>query len=134
MVVTRLQVRRALVDYGLQHKTNAEIDAAMAQVDQEAMVAAEKAKYTVQVWDKETPINGVPAETVITSHAIPEEGTAYMIFEGPRIVFFQSRDPYTGSVITPESAPTVANLHLDNFAMEQASIAIIEAIIDKLDV
>lgn len=134
MVVTRLQVRKALVEYGLTHKTNAEIDAAMAQVDQAAMIAAERAKYTIQVWDKETPINGVDPSTVIEAHKIPEHGTAYMICEDGRIIYFQARSPIDGQVITPANAVTIANQHLDEFATARASVAIIEAIIDMLDV
>jgi len=133
-MVTRLQVRKALVEYGLQHKTNAEIDAAMAQVDQQAIIAAERAKYTVKVWDKQTPINGVPAEIVIESHRIPEHGTAYMICQGERIIFFQSRDPFTGAIITPESAQAIGEAHLDQFVESAAQQTIVEAIIEKLDV
>lgn len=122
------------MEYGLQHKTNAEIDAAMAQVDQQAIIAAERAKYTVTVWDKQTPINGVPAEIVIESHRIPEHGTAYMICQGETIIFFQSRDPFTGAIITPEPAQAIGEAHLDQFVESVAQQAIVEAIIEKLDV
>lgn len=133
MAVTRLDIRRALVEYGLE-ATRAEIDAAVAAVDQEAIVAAERAKYTIEVWDKETAINGADPQTVIESHSIPKHGTAYLICEAGRIVYFQARSPFDGSVITPDTAEEVANLHLDEFAETRARDAIIEAIIDELDV
>lgn len=129
-----MQVRRALVEYGLQHKTNAEIDAAMANVDQEQIRDLEKAKLTVEVWDKVTPINGVEAAQVIASHNIPSNGTAYMIKEGDRILYFQARDPQTGGVITAENAMAIGTAHRDQLAEARAVPQILEAIIDQLDV
>lgn len=133
MTVTRLAVRKALVEYGLAHKTNAEIDAAMADVDQQAIIAAERAKYSIEVWDRQTPINGVDAARVMEIHAIPAHGTAYMIREAGRIVYFQAHDPHTGAVITAENAQEVANRHLDEFAASRAEPIIIEAVVDRLD-
>lgn len=133
MAVTRLDVRRALVECGLE-ATRAEIDDAMAKVDQGQMVADERAKYTIEVWDKQSPINGADPAKVIESHSISEHGTAYMIREGGRIVYFQARSPFDGSVITSETAQTVADQHLDAFAAARAAETIIEAIIDQLDV
>jgi len=134
MIVTRLDVRKALVEYGLTHKTNAEIDAAMASVDQEAVFLAEKAKYAIEVWDKQTPINGVDPTTVCKSHNIPEYGTAYMIKEGGRIVYFQAYDPFSGAVITPENAQTSAETLLDEYVKSVVHGKIIDMVVNQLDV
>lgn len=134
-LVTRLMVRKALVEYGLQHKTNAEIEAAMDLVDQEEVFNSLKGRYTIEVWDKETPINGVPADEVIASFGIAEGHTAYIIRKEGQIVFFQTSNPFDGNTpITSENALEIASRHLDEYVAELAISNIVDRIIDNIDV
>src|SRR5690606_34056632 len=106
----------------------------MAHVDQEQIGELEKAKLSVEVWDTVTPINGVAAAQGIARHNIPRNGTAYMIKEGARILYFQARDSQTGGVITAENAMAIGTAHRDQLAEARAVPQILEAIIDQLDV
>lgn len=67
--------------------------------DFDGVVEAETSKRTVEVWDKESPINGVPAEDVLEAHASDMKNAkeVYLIKEGDRVVVFQPFSPGAGT-------------------------------------
>ena len=48
-------------------------------------------KYRFELWDGESPINGVTAERLMQIH--PIKGVAYIIFRGDQPVIFQWHNP-----------------------------------------
>lgn len=75
--------------------TVAEVETAIAEVDVAQAYADESAAWEVEVWDRTSPINGVPAEDVLARRDdIPEKGDVVLIrnAEGD-VVMFQPHDP-----------------------------------------
>ena len=62
-------------------KTLADVSAALAKRDINAYKEKHKQRYRIEIWDKKSPINGVPAEKIFASRAdIPEGGEVYLIY------------------------------------------------------
>lgn len=69
-------------------------------------------KFTCEIWDKASPVNGVAAQTVIQTHGIAPEDGVYLIGNGRRVLCIQT------SANTPFPAATIeesARLHLEDF-------------------
>lgn len=134
--VTRLMVRQRLADLGISSNyTDTDIDNALATINQDAEFDAERAKLTVEVWDKQSPINGVSAATVLERRKdIPENGEVYLIKEGERILYFQPHAPGVGGMMpmTTDNVLSYANQHADEVAAIRAAARIIDAAITAL--
>ena len=66
-----------------------DVKAALAQIDQDAIFRAHRARVVEQIWDGVTPINGVPAEEMKRLHQIGDSDGAYTIAVDGRIIVFQ---------------------------------------------
>jgi len=62
-------------------------------------VAEARARYTVTLWDKASPINGVPAEQVLQSHAVPPNGSVYLIYRDGNLLYFQPHAPWVAGLV-----------------------------------
>lgn len=78
--------------------TNAEIDRALASVDQDALYDQERAGWVTEVWDRTSPINGVSAQHFLDRDDVPDEGDIYLVRQGDRVVIFQPHDPDTEGI------------------------------------
>lgn len=134
--VTRLMVRQRLAELGIsQNYTDTQIDTALASVDQDAIYDEERAKLTIEVWNKQSPINGVPAATVLANRKdIPEGGEVYLLKEGDKILYFQPHAPGVGGMMpmTADNVLTYANQHADEVAASRAASKIIDQVINTL--
>ena len=75
-------------------KTREEMDTALAAVDQDAIINEEDARFTTEIWDGVSPINGVSASQIMRSRKdIPQGGKVYLVKDGERVVIFQPHDP-----------------------------------------
>jgi hypothetical protein len=103
--------------------TDEEIQAAFESIDTDALTAAETSRWTFEIWDRTTPINGVPAIDVISKrNDIPETGDIVLISVDGKIVMFQPHDP-----IEPGFAPIVDG----NITGRQMTIKAVEESVDS---
>lgn len=94
--LTNDQVHEALSSaYADLAATDDEVSVALATVDQEALAEVERARWTIAIWDRVSPINGIPAQTVLTSRSdIPQgAGDIYLLIRDGQVVYFQPHVP-----------------------------------------
>jgi len=94
--------------------TLAQVQTALNGIDRPAHEAAEQSRYRIELWDKTSPINGVPAER-IKGNDYPAGGEVYLIFVDGNLVFLQKHDPdQMGFVpMTAQSATAKAQAQID---------------------
>lgn len=128
-VAPRLKVDRARAatairqDPALANATDAEVDAALATINQDAVYDEQRAGWTVEVWDRVSPINGVPAEHFHARGDVPAEGDVYLLKAGGKIVGFQPHEPdVEGIVAIPKGKGLErGNRHADVIAADRAA-------------
>lgn len=77
-----------------------QIQIAINQIDRAVLEAQERQRYRVEIWDKKSAINGVPAEKVLASRDdIPADGEVYLIYVDDHLVYFQPHDPDQGGIV-----------------------------------
>lgn len=132
-MLTKLQVWRRLNEMGVT-KTLTEVDAALTQVNQEAIFDQERSRFRVEVWDKITPINGVPAEKILAREDVPDDGEIYLVYVDGNLLYFQPHDPFQAGIVpmTKDNVLEVANRHVDQLAWQYADEKIFEAVLEKL--
>jgi len=132
-MLTKLQVWKRLNEMGV-NKTLAEIDAALAQVDQQAIFNQERSRFRVEVWDKVTPINGIPAEKILAREDVPDDGEIYLLYVDGVLRFLQPHHPFQAGIVpmTAENVMQVANQHVDQLAWQAADEKIFEMVLEKL--
>jgi len=132
-MLTKLQVWKRLNEMGV-NKTLAEIDAALAQVDQQAIFNQERSRFRVEVWDKVTPINGMPAEKIVAREDVPDDGEIYLLYVDGVLRFLQPHNPFEAGIVpmTAENVMQVANQHVDQLAWQAADEKIFELVLEKL--
>ena len=87
-------------------------------IDIESMTTKEKAKYTIGIWDKVSPINGAPASYVLGQfpYTLPGwNGITYTVSEGEMVLILQQDDFTTQGwdpILTEERAFELANIQL----------------------
>lgn len=132
-MLTSLQIWQRLNRIGV-NKTLTEIDAALAQVDQQAIFDQERSRFRIEIWDKVTPINGVPAEKIIAREDVPDDGEIYLLYVDGQLRYLQPHDPFQAGIVpmTKENVLEIANRHVDQLAWQVADEKIFEAVLEKL--
>lgn len=132
-MLTKLQVWKRLNEMGV-NKTLAEIDAALAQVDQQAIFNQERSRFRVEVWDKVTPINGMPAEKILAREDVPDDGEIYLLYVDGVLRFLQPHNPFEAGIVpmTAENVMQVANQHVDQLAWQAADEKIFDRLLEAL--
>jgi len=78
------------------NKTLADVEAALAQYDYTALREQERARYRVELWDKQSSINNVPPEVIlqdVPKHPDGSYGEVYLIYIDGNLVYLQKHDP-----------------------------------------
>ena len=79
--------------FGFPDATDEQIQAALDAIDTDALHAAEAPRWTHEVWDRTSPINGTPAADVLAQrNDIPATGDVVIVKQDGAIVFFQPHD------------------------------------------
>ena len=79
--------------YTFPDATDEQIQAAFDAIDTDALHAAEAPRWTHEVWDRISPINGTPAIDVLAQrNDIPETGDVVLVKRDGGIVFFQPHE------------------------------------------
>ncbi|MBC7334878.1 MAG: hypothetical protein H5U01_01220 [Clostridia bacterium] len=116
--------------------TLADVEAALAKRDVAARVAAKKSqKYRIEIWDRKSPINGVPAEQILASRTdIPPGGEVYLIYIDGKLVYFQPHPPGEAGMqaMTRDEALQIADAHVTELASAQVEAEITEEVLAEL--
>lgn len=117
-------------------KTLADIDAALAKRDVAARVAEVKSqRYRIEIWDKQSPINGVPAEQVLGSRTdIPENGEVYLIYVDGKLTYFQPHPPGEAGLraMTRDEALQLADQHVTELATAEVEAQVTREVLEEL--
>ena len=121
-------------DIAIKGKTAQEIAAALAQVGQSAILAEVNAELSWEVWDRKTPINGVPAEEVLKRFDIPLIGEIYLIKASGQVLYFQPHDPVASGLvaITKDGLKMTADRHVAKIAEGMADNETMRRVISLL--
>lgn len=97
-MINSLDVLRTARELGSEARL-AQVEEAIATVDRAAIEQEELSRYRVEVWDRQSDINGVTARTVFESrNDIPPEGDIYLIYRDGALVIFQPNNPFLGGM------------------------------------
>ena len=116
-------------------RTLADVDAALAKRDINAYKEKHKQRYRIEIWDKKSPINGVPAEKIFSSRTdIPEGGEVYLIYIDGQLRLFQPHPPFEGGMraMGPDEVRSIAEQHVDRMAEADAEDEIVREVLEEL--
>ena len=133
--VDREKAKRALEE-NFDDLTDKEVDDALAEIDQDKEFDEERAKYKVEVWDRKSPINGVPAEDVLNKrNDIPKNSQVYLIkdAETDKVLMFQPHKPEVQGLQAVEDGNTEGNNHCDKIAGSRTAQKIIQEVRKKIE-
>ncbi len=132
-MLTRIQVWQRLNSMGV-NKSLTEIDSALSQVDQQAIFEEQRARFRIEVWDRFSPINGVPAEKIIARDDVPDDGEVYLIYIDGQLRYLQPHDPFQAGIVAmnKDNVHQIASQHIDQLAWQEADQKIFEMVIEKL--
>lgn len=111
-----------------------QIAVAFLDVDQVAIAAAVDRRVRWERWDRQSPINGVPAETVLASRTDYQGGEIYVVYVDDALVYFQPADPTDGSMVTEQTLAAVADAQVASIEGEMIRTDLLAAIIKHLPV
>lgn len=110
-----------------------EIQDKIDEIDKEALITQERSKFTVELWDRQSPINGVDADTILRNrNDIPENGAVYLIRENGVVKTFQPHDPTKQGYepMTNETALHLANDEVDKLVEGVVRDKIVQQVVD----
>lgn len=91
------------------NRTLADVEAVLAQIDIEGLQAQERARYRVDVWDKQSPLNGIAPDRIL--ERIPPEcrhGAVYLIYVDGNLTLIQPHDPDQAGFVPMDEATALA--------------------------
>lgn len=132
-MVSEVDILRALREIGIQVSAQ-KVRAYLASVDRETLKNELRAHYRVEVWDRKSPINGVPAEVILASRRdIPPGGLAYLIIKDGRVVYFQPHDPFEPGLVklTEANVHEVGARHLERIVEDEVAQRILQMAVER---
>jgi hypothetical protein len=132
-MVTAIGAWQYLQQIGL-NKTLSEVTSALGSIDQNAIVAQQRARVTYSVWDGVSPINGVAAETILARPDVPPGGKIYLLYVDGTLRFLQPFNPFQAGIValTDETVNQVAEQHADSVARDMATQVVLEQLVQAL--
>lgn len=116
--------------------TETDVDVALADVDADEVWDEEAAGWTHEVWDRTSPINGVPAAQVLASRTdIPATGDVILVKQGDRVVMFQPHEPDQPGIVAIPAGQGMARGRAiaDRIVSERVSARVAERVREKLE-
>ncbi len=113
-------------------KTLADVDVLLAGYDYPVLREAEWANYRIELYDKQSPINGVSAEQVLRD--MPVGGEVYLIYINDRLVYLQTHDPEEIGFVamTADRALEAANAIVDSLVEQVVDARVREEVLRML--
>lgn len=131
--VDRAKARAATAD-AIPDATDAELDAALASIDQDALYDQERAGWTAEVWDRQSPINGVPAQHFLDRGDVPAEGDVYLVKQNGQVVMFQPHEPHVGGIVPVPVGKGLerGNLDADQIAADRTASEVARRVVEHV--
>jgi hypothetical protein len=98
----------------------ADLETALAKIDQEALFTVARTPLTAFVWNREDTINGIAADKVLASLQPPTGGAVVGVSQDGPVRLLQPTDPTTGGAIPQAGAQQVADRLADELAADTA--------------
>jgi len=133
-MLTKTQVWQRLNDMGVS-KSLSEIETVLNQIDQQAILAdIVQTRFSIEVWDKQSSINGVPAEKILSRGDIAEGGEIYLIYIDGKLQYLQPHDPFQAGLVpmTSENVTNIAQQHVEQIATQIADEQVFEMVLEQL--
>lgn len=110
-----------------------DVEGVLASIDQDAMFDAERANWTTEVWDRTSPINGVPAEHFLARPDMTD-GEVFLVKQGDQVVFFQPHDPDAEGLVpmAQGAARPRAEAHAEDMAAGRTAAAVLAQVREQL--
>ncbi len=109
-MVNELNVLQRLRELG-GSRTLGEIRSAIASKNREAFKAKHASRFSYEIWDRVSPINGCPATAVLSRSDCANADAIYLIREDGIVKFLQSHAP-NGGTISATAVSEVAKSHV----------------------
>jgi len=119
---------------GFTDVTLAEIETALSNIDQSAILQNCQNKYHYVIWDRVSPINGVQASVFLDRDDVravsQTQGQIMLLYKDDKLVYFQPTNPKHGGfvAITTETIAQVAQELINPLAQSDASASIISQV------
>lgn len=90
-------------------KTFTELQQYINEFDYETERAQEKARYRVEIWDKQSLVNGIDPQVILKD--VPEGGEVFLIYVDGKLIFLQKHDPTQAGLVpmSEQSALQIAD-------------------------
>lgn len=134
-MLTAEEVHSELIHRPIPTPTVTEVESILDGIDQTGILDEEESNLSWEIWNKESPINGTDAETMLDRSDVDSSGAIYLIREGDgRVLVFQPCDPtQSGRVTMTESeAETVAASQVEKLATSRANSRVISLVMEEL--
>lgn len=114
--------------------TDAQLDAALAAVDQDALFDTHRAAWTVRVWDRRSPVNGASAEYLLARDDVPATGDVFLLERDGVVVGFQPHEPDQAGLVPIPAGQGAARgaTQADRFAADTAAVEVIRRVRDHV--
>lgn len=108
----------------------------LSKINQATIQAEEEAKFVYEIWDKVSPINGVPAEKFLTRDDVDPDSEIYLIKDAAtgQVIYFQPHEPESAGFVrmkTKADAENVAKAHKTKIAEMRANVRVAEQVLSK---
>lgn len=135
-VAGRMKVNRAAAKSSLrlvlEGVTDAEVDSALAGIDQDALYDQVRATWTTEVWDRKSPINGVPAQYFLDRDDVDEndDNDILLLKQNGQVVGFQPHEPdVPGLARIPKGQGAArGKVFADNIAADAAAVEVVDRV------
>ena len=103
-------------------------------IDQAAVATQERARISIQVWDKVSPLNGVSASAVLARQDIAPDGEIYLLFRDGALLYLQPHDPNSSGIVamTSINVNPIASQHADSVATQFSAERVVEEVLSAL--
>lgn len=102
-------------------------------IDRDKITEVEKLRFSYEIWDKKSSINGVKANEIIKSRNYTV-GSAYLIYIDNNLVYFQDHNPNESGYVkmTKSNAIKIAENFINEKIEENTDSIIIQQIIEEI--
>jgi len=102
-------------------------------IDVDSIYNEIRSKYTYKIWDKRSPINGVPASRILGRGDFINADVVYLVYRDGVLMYVQPTNPFEAGhkPISKDEVDSIANKHIDMIAESEAFNIVVEKVIDK---
>lgn len=132
-MINAVDIFKGILGMGLQ-VTMTQVKEALESIDTTVIYNKHRATYRVAVWDKVSPVNGIPAEQVLERADLQGDGEVYMLYKDDKLIVLQPHVP--GEAGHKKMDKGMADLHgrkhCDDLATQHADQEIFDLVLEKV--